>query len=335
VARELGVRYVLEGSVRKSAERVRISAQLIDAGSGNQLFANRRDFDPTDILAMQDQIAEWVAGTIEPELLKAEANLGATRLRASDTTGWDLARQGIWHLQQATKATYLRARQLLRQACNRDPDLPEGHIWLAHVSAGMLAHGWSNDPASDGREGVHAALRAVQIDEKSPYSHYALAISSAYQDALEQAVRAAESAVELCPSFALGHLALGLTRLFSGDACEAIAPLERGLQLNPYDPQTFLWYHLLALAHFFDRRTDAALQCVEKALKIRPMWPCALQTAACCCVVLGRAETARQSIEQMARSEEAPSDVLAPLKRRNPWWSEEMVALLRKVEARP
>jgi TolB-like protein len=333
VARELGVRYVLEGSVRTSIERVRISAQLIDAGSGNQLFANRHDFDLTDLLAMQDQIAERVAGAIEPELLKVEANLAATRLRAGETTGWDLVRQGIWYLQQATRATYLRAREVLREACSLDPDLPEGHIWLAHASAGMITRGWRGaDPANGKREGMNAALKAVQLDGKSPYSHYALAICSAYDDALDQALRAAEKAVELCPSFALGHLVLGLGHLFSGDAAAAIEPFERGLQLNPYDPQNFVWCNLLALAYLFDRQTDAALQCAEKTLKSRPTWGPAMETVACCCVALGRREMARQCMKQMMRLERSSGDVLALLKRRNPHWRQQMAALLRKAQ---
>jgi tetratricopeptide (TPR) repeat protein len=162
-----------------------------------------------------------------------------------------------------------------------------------------------------------------------------LAICSAYEDALDQAIRAAEKAVELCPSFALGHLVLGLAHLFSGDAGEAIKPFERGLQLNPYDPQNFVWCNLLALAYLFDRRTDVALQCAEKALKIRPTWRPTMETVACCCVALGRWEMARQCIAQMTRLEQSSGDVLASLKRRNPHWRQEMAALLRKAESLP
>jgi TolB-like protein len=336
VARELGVRYVLEGSVRRSVEQVRISAHLIDATSGNQLFASRRDFDVADIFAMQDQIAERVAGAVEPELLKAEAGFAATRLRAGEATGWDLARHGIGCMQQATKAAYLRGRELLREACRRDPDLPEAHVWLAHASAGMIIHGWSGSGAADGeRESMDAALKALQLDDKSPYAHYALAISSAYQDAPDQAVRAAEKALELCPALALAHLVLGLTYLLCGDAGAAIGPLERGLDINPYDPQNFLWCSLLALAYLFDRNPDAALQRAEKALKIRPTWRPAVEAAACCSLAAGRAEMGRQCAARMTGLEDSPSDVLALLKRRNPRWRDEMAALLCAAEGAP
>ena len=213
----------------------------------------------------------------------------------------------------------------------RDPDLPEPHAWLGRVSAGIVAYGWSDSEAADLREGIDAALRAVQIDEKSPYAHYALAITSVYASAFDQATRAAEKAAELSPSFALGHLVLGMARLFSGNASDAIEPLEHGLQLNPYDPQNFVWYNVLALAQFFTRRADNALKCVVRALKIRPNWRPAMETAACCYLALGRSEAAQECIEHMARLEKPSGDALLPFKRRNPHWIEEMIALLRKA----
>jgi hypothetical protein len=101
--------------------------------------------------------------------------------------------------------------------------------------------------------------------------------------------------------------------------------------LNPYDPQNFIWCNLLALAYFFDRKTEMALQCAERALTIRPKWRSTLETVACCDVALGRAEAARACVEEMARVDDPLGDALAPLKRRNPHWTKEMTALLRKA----
>src|SRR5262245_23363080 len=331
VARELGVRYLIEGSVRKSPQRVRISTQLIDAEAGNQILANRYDVDLVDILAVQDQIAEQVAGATEPELLKSESKLAATRRPRARMNGWDLVRHGIWHLHQVTRETHLRARELLREACRVDAALPEAHAWLAQAAAAIVGYGWSESPAVDAREGMNAALTAIRLDEKSPYSHYALAITSAYGGALDQAVRAGERALELCPCFAPGHFVLGMARLFSGDAHAAIAPLERALRLNPYDAQNFIWCNLLALTYFFAGRTEMARQCAEKALKIRPTWRSTLETMACCDVALGRADAARECVEQMAKAEDPLGDALAPLKRRNPHWIKKMTVLLRKA----
>jgi tetratricopeptide (TPR) repeat protein len=127
----------------------------------------------------------------------------------------------------------------LIRSCRLDPDLLQAHVWLARVSAGRVAYGWSDTEDADLREGIDAVVRAIHIDEKSPYAHYALAITSVYASEFDQAIRAAGRAVELNPSFALAYLVLGMACLFSGDAVGAIEPLEHGLRLNPHDPAEF------------------------------------------------------------------------------------------------
>jgi TolB-like protein len=334
VARGLGVRYVLEGSVRRAGRRVRISAQLIDAGSAHQLWTDRYDVELGDIFAVQDRIAEQVAGAIEPELLKTESALAAKRRRAGNVNAWDLVQQGTWFFHHVTRETHVRARELFRKAREIDPGLPEARAWLARVSAGLVAYGWSDSEEGDLREGVEAALSAVQIDERNPYAHYALAIISVYAGQLDRAVRAAEKALELSPSFALGHLVLGMARLFSGAASESIQPLEHGLRLNPYDPQNFVWANLLALAHLFAGDADKARESAVRALKVRPNWRPTLETLACCHAALGDLNAARACVEQIGRVDRPLGDVFAPLKRRNPHWVEELSGLLRKAGMR-
>jgi TolB-like protein/Flp pilus assembly protein TadD len=334
VARELDVRYVLEGSVRKSGRHVRISAQLVNGRSAHQLWADRYDVELVDLFAVQDRIAEQVAGAIEPELLKTESVLAAKRRRAGNVNAWDLVYQGTWFFHQVTRATHYRARELFRQARGLDPELPEANLWLARVSAGLAAYGWSDNAENDLREGVDAALDAVRMDEKNPYAHYGLAIVSVYSGALDQAVRAAEKALELSPSFALGYLALGLARLFSGAASEAIQPLEHGLRLNPYDPQNFVWYNALALAHLFTKDAHEARENAIKALKVRPNWRPTLETLACCHALLGDLHAARATVDQMVKLDKPPGDVFGPLRRRNPHWAEELIALVRKAGMR-
>ena len=175
VAQELGVEYLLEGSVRRSGQQIRISAQLVDATSGKQIWAERYDLELTEVFAIQDEIAERVAGAIEPELLKTEGAQAAAR-HTGNMTAWDLVRQGTWHFHQVTRENHLKARELFRQACKLDPELPEAHLWLGRVSAGVVPYGWSDNTVADLQEGMQAALKAVQLDERNPYSHYALAI---------------------------------------------------------------------------------------------------------------------------------------------------------------
>jgi tetratricopeptide (TPR) repeat protein len=314
--------------VRKSDQRIRIAAQLIAAGSGTHIWAERYDLELTELFAVQDEIAERVAGAIEPELLRTESVLAAAR-HTGNMTAWDLVRRGTWHFHQVTRENHLQARELFRQACTVDPELPEAHLWIGRVNAGIIAYGWSNALAEDVSEGTEAALTAIRLDEKNPYAHYALAIISAYGNAFDRASAAAERAIELTPSFALGHLVLGMARLFSGRASEAVPPLERGLRLNPYDPQNFVWLNLLGLAHLFSGHPDRSLDSAMKAQKIRPAWRPIFETLAACYVALGRIEDARRTVAEMGSLDRPSGDALAPLLAGNPRWREQRVAYLR------
>jgi TolB-like protein len=172
-ARELGARYVLQGSVRQSALRLRVTAQFIDTSDGSNVWAERYDLEMADVFAIQDEIAERVAGAIEPELLKTESYVALRH--TGNMTAWDLVRQGMWHFHKVTREGHLAARTLFRRACAIDPDLPESHIWLGRVSAGIIAYGWSDAPAVDSKEGVDAAAHAITLDPRDPYAHYAFA----------------------------------------------------------------------------------------------------------------------------------------------------------------
>ena len=270
-----------------------------------------------------------MAGAIEPELLKTEGHAAINRTH--NLSAWDLVRQGMWHFHQVTRDTHLRARELFRQAIKVDPTLPEAHIWLARVSAGVGPYGWTDDPNRDLREGKQAALIAVQLDERNPYSHYALAIVSVFSGELEQAVRAAEKAIALSPSFALGHLVLGMAHLFSGKPKSAIEPLEHGLRLSPFDPQNFVWFQVLALAHYFGGEREVALRAAMRALQVRPSWRPTLEIAALCCAALDRVEEAQVFVNQLVRLEKPPGDVFAQMKVHNPQWAEAMASMLRKA----
>ena len=331
VAQGLAVRYVLAGSVRKSGTRIRISAQLVDARRAITLWADRYDFEFGELFSVQDRITEQVVGAIEPELVKSESTLAiARRPIVRDMTGWDLVHQGTWFFHQITRPTHLRARELFREARQTDPLLAEAHAWLGRVNAGIAAYGWSEDETADLREGIHAALKSVQLDEKNPYSHYALAITSVFASEFNQAIRAAETAVELSLGFALGHLVLGMARLYSGDAPRAVGCLKRGLQLNPHDPQNFVWYNVLATALLLQREFESALQQATNALKVRPNWAPAITTALCCYQAMGQKDGARECVEQLLRCE-ASADALGPLWRSNARWREQMSSLLRQA----
>ena len=330
VAQELGVQYLLEGSVRRSGQQVRISAELIDAPSGKYIWAERYDLELTEVFAVQDEIAERVAGAIEPELLKTEGAQAVAR-HTGNMTAWDLVRRGTWHFHQVTREHHLKARELFRDSCKLDPELPEAFLWLGRVSAGVVAYGWSDNPVADLHEGTEAALTAVRLDERNPYAHYSLAIVRVISEQFNQSISAAKKAVEISPSFALGHLVLGMALLFAGCASEAIEPLEYGLRLNPYDSQNFVWFNVLALARLFSGRPEAGLEAAARSLQVRSNWRTSLEVLVCCYAALEKWDEARRTAQQMTAVSNQPGDVLAPLKVHNRAWADRMNRALQRA----
>lgn len=323
----LDASYVLSGSVRQSGPRVRISAQLASSTTGTHVWADKYDIETTDLFALQDELAARVAGAIEPELLRSEA-----ARPAGDRSARDMVRQGTLLFHRLTRATHLEARALFRQARDLDPSLAEAHIWLARVTGGLLAYGWSDDAVADGAEGLAAALTAVRVDEQSPYAHYGLAIVSIYVGDLEQGRRAAERAIEASASFALGHLVLGMALLFSGGAGPAAGVLKRGLELSPHDPQNFIWLNLLALAHALSGDAAAGLEAAQQVVKVRPDWRSGFETLAYCQALMGRREEARRSALHLIGLDRAPGDALAPLRAKQPTWTGQIAETIRELQ---
>lgn len=324
-AAELGVRYLIEGSVRKDGARLRIAAQLVDAHHGLCLWADQYELADAGLFEVQDTIAQQVAGAIEPELLKS---MGSPR-RGRSVSSWDLVAQGAWLFHHVTQPTHLKARELFRQARQLDAELTEGHLWLGRANAGLVAYGWSGDPANDLREGQAAALQAVALDEKNPYAHYALAIVSNYADEFDVALRSAAKAIELNPCFALGHLVHGMALLYAGRAADAVPSLECGLRLNRFDPQNFVWRNVLALAYLFAGDAPRALAFATTSLQVRPTWGPAMRTAAAACAALGRREQAAQWARQRDEAPAVSTDALGPLWRCNPAWALRMERLVQ------
>jgi TolB-like protein len=329
LAVELGVDFLVDGVVRHAADRMRISAHLTDAKYDRRIWSEHYDLDEAEVFAVQDAIVERIAGAIEPELL-LRTGLQVVP-HTGNVTAWDLVRQGTFNFHKVTRATHLLARQLFREAAELDPMLPEAQLWLARVNAGLIAYGWSHDPDTSGREGLDAALRAIYLDARNPYAHYALAIISAYTGRVEQAILAAERSIELGPSFALGHLVHGMAHLFKGDAAGAVGPLTHGLRLNPHDPQNAVWLNVLILARFLSGDVHGALETGRLAVKARPGSPSSLRTLACCYAHLGDLIEARRLVCAAADLPEVAGDALGPFRDRNPAWAASLRHLLEKA----
>ncbi len=328
VARRLGVRYILSGSVRRSGNHVRISAQLTEAEAGGSIWAERYDRDVGDILALQDQIAEEVAGAIEPELLKKEGQRGAERTQS--LTAWDLVRRGMWEFHKIKPESHHRARELFLKAIEVEPNSADGYIWLARTEGGLAAYGWSDDPQVNLRNGMTASLKAVELDERNPYSHYSVAITHTFGGEVGTAIQAGKRAVALSPSFALGYLVLGAAHLYAGQPKEAIEPLEHGLKLSPYDPQNFSWLLFLGLAYYFAGDPQQGLSTTRRALSLRPHWHNALKLLLICCASLGDLQQARSGASELQASDPG-GDLIQSVTKFNPAWAEEIARVVRQI----
>jgi tetratricopeptide (TPR) repeat protein len=271
---------LVAGILEKAWEGARITAQLIDATTGSHIWAERYERDVADIFVIQDEITASVIGAIEPLLLNTESRMAHVAGDVEGKTAWNLVRRGVWQFHKVECESHLKARDLFRSAATLDPELAEAHLWLARVSGGIVLWGWTEEPTAACQEGLTAAFTAVRLDEKNPYAHYGLAMTSCSAADFEQARRAAFRAIDLSPGFALGHLVLGMAMLYSGRAVEAKPCLEHGLRLNWSDPHNVAWLDLLALAHLFTGDTAEAVQAATRALHLRPTWQVALETMA-------------------------------------------------------
>lgn len=329
IGRDLGVAFLLEGSIRRTAPGLSVTAQLVEATNGTTVWSEQYDVEDSEVFALQDAIAERVTGAVEPELLKHDS------VRVAHHTGnlsaWDLVRRGTWNFHKVTRTTHVEARRLFREACLLDGLLAEAQFWTARVNAGLVAYGWSDDPENDRREGLDAAMRAIYLDGQNPYAHYSLAIISVYSDRLSQAILAAERAIELNPNFALGHLVLGMAHFFAGDASAAIEPLARGLRLNPHDPQNAVWFNLLALARFFAGDIAGSRETARTALKTRPDSRPLMLTLACCHAASGNWDEARRTARVATTLPQDARDALEPLRQTQPGWERRISELLAQI----
>jgi TolB-like protein len=299
VGLDLGVRYLLEGSVRKVGSRVRITAQLLDAADATHIWADRFDRDLVDILALQDEITELVVAAIEPAMLNREG-VRAARKDLKDFTALDCFQRGMWHLNQVSREGYLKALDLFRQAIARDPDLALGHIGLSRILyGGATVFGWSEHPDPDLEESRQAALTAISLDATDSVAHFALAGAALYLARHEEALDAAYRSIALNPNFAFGYHRLGQVLTYVGRPAEAIEPIERGLRHNPFDPQLGALLATLALAHYQAKNYVEAVARAKAATQHGFIMGYALLAASL--ARLGRPEDARRAFTPEVR----------------------------------
>ena len=300
VGRELGARYVLEGSVRKAGDRVRVTAQLIAADTGHHVWAERFDRQFEDIFDLQDDLTQKIAAIVAPELERVEDNrLKATRPQNLDA--WHLVQRGNALLDEYTKESNLRAREMFGEALKLDPTYSRAYSGLSFTYARALMSGYeiSREAAID--KALEAARQAVALDGSDSFAHTALGISLFWKGPHEDAILSFQRAVELNPSHGYARASLGGLLELTGRTEEGISLMEDGLRLNPNAPNTMHINSFLARAYIQARRYEKAVEWARRAIHLKPEFPDAHYLLAVSLAHLDRYEEARAALDQCER----------------------------------
>jgi adenylate cyclase len=324
VGRELGVRYVLEGSVRKAGKRIRITGQLIDCEAGRHLWADKLDGDLEDIFALQDRVTRMVLGAIEPSLRLAEMD----RVRAKPTAdlgAYELYLRALYALNTYDEQSLHEADNLLRAALNRDPNYADAWAVLATTAffrkvGGFLRH-------EEARTlGIEAAHRAVQADPENP-----LALASAaatlciFGSDYEQALEFADRALSLAPSSSQVLTFCAVAYNFTGQPEKALPLLYEARRLSPRDPRGFTLLHQIAMSHFFSRRFDQAIEWAQRNVTQHPNFTPSRRLMISALAHSGRLEEARDAVRALLEVQpNANVSLVRTIAWQHPW----MVALV-------
>ena len=298
VGRELGVRYVLEGSVRRGGDRVRITAQLIDTETGAHLWADRFDGSLEDVLDLQDQVAISVAGVIEPALRAAEVRRAVERPRR-DPTAYDLYLRALRPISSWDKQDHMEALDRLSQAIEQDAAYGPAIVLSAWCHMALYNNGWTDDPEATRQKTILLARRAVRYagDDAETLGRAAYVFAYCGED-IDAATALIDRSLRINPSFAYGWQWSGWLRLWAGSPDVAIDHIERALRLDPRDSNgTALLVN--GIAHFFARRLDQARTMLLLSLQEHPDWVPTNRFLAACCAHLGELDEAKMIIKRL------------------------------------
>lgn len=300
---ELGVRYVLQGTVRKADDRVRITVQLIVADTGAQLWAERYDRSLGDIFALQDELAMSVAGTIEPSVRKAEVER-VTRKRPESLGAYDLALRALPDVYGAMPATVSKALVLLDRALAMEPTYATAHGYAAMCHHCLfLRNGLHEHNREASIRHAQAALYHGKDDAVAlTFAGFSLGMDAHDRDAARAAF---ESALELSPSVALAYILGAAVLSWAGEAPRTIDWAQRALRLSPFDPWKFIAYRSLALAHFVIAEYERAAEAARKAIQFNPGFGSSYLLLAAPLMKLGRREEAALAVARLMEREPA------------------------------
>jgi adenylate cyclase len=298
VGRELGVRYVLEGSVRKAGGRVRITAQLIDTLNGVHLWADRFDGSLEDVFELQDRVALSFAGVIEPALQAAEIRRSSER-PTHDLIAYDLYLRALPAINSFDKDRIVQALDLLRQAIKRDPRYGLALALAAACHHQLDTNGWTDDRENNRLMGVDLARQALRVggDDPGVLARAAFVLARFGED-IDATAALVDRSLVLNPSFALGWGCSGYIRLFAGQPDLAIEHFETSLRLSPRD-RTATYLMGIGMAQFMARRFEEAAATLQLSLQELPHYANAHRFLAACYAQMGRLDEAREVVKRV------------------------------------
>ena len=301
VAEELGVGYVLEGSVRKGGDRVRITAQLNDVVTGSHIWAERYDRNLADMFAVQDEITEAIVATIEPQLYAAE-NFHARHKAPGSMDAWGLVMQALSHFWRVTRQDNAVAQALLEKAISIDPNYGQALGVLAASQTFGAYIGWS-DMATTVPIAERAALSAIRADSEDPWAHHALGCVHLLMRRFDDSLAEFELALSLNPNFALTQSVYAFALALCGDWEKAETAACRALRLSPRDPFSALYYGIAAYAQFVGRNYEETMRLARTSVRLREDHAPGHRMLTAAAAMAGEAEVAAVSLQALLRAQ--------------------------------
>ena len=297
VSRKLGVRYVVEGSVRRSGNRVRITAQLIDAVDDKHLWAERYDRELEDIFAVQDEVTHAIVATIEPHLASTERQ--RARRKPTESLGaWECYQRGLWHLYQYQRDDLNQARKLLERAVALDPTFSSAHAGLALSLYYLVILGFAADRDAELARALEAGMTAVRLDENDSFARVALGRIHTLHAQHDAAIEQCDIAISLTPSYAHAHFGRAHSLWMSGRAQEAIESHDEAMRLSPRDPILWAYMASKAIALIMLHRYEEALDWAIRAQRQPNTTLWAFLPEASALALLGRTDEAHAALDR-------------------------------------
>ena len=300
IRKAFGIDFLLDGTIQRSRNRLRITMRLLDLRAGNQVvWARRFDRQANDLLSVQDEIAAEVVAQIDPEILQIEARRSSARPRV-DATAYDLVLRSIPLMTRLDRDSFLRAGEYLAQALTLEPDYGAAHAWYAYWHTFLVGQDWADDPAAILARGGELAERAIVLD---PFDARALTIAGHVRAFLHHSLREAASlhdrALELNPNLAMAWALSALTCAYQGDTAEAERRSARYKLLSPLDPLAFFFDAIFGMIAFLKHDYEGAARAGRSATQIGPAFSGGYKPYLAALGFLGRAEEAATVLQRL------------------------------------